>query len=178
VDKTMRSLQDDPKKAEAAGFVALFVWMELVKVKTSARSNSASQEGGSMSAAKLVVIYPVPTDLEKFERLYLGQHVPRVVDKLIAKTKIVATKVWTSARRVPAPFHRIAEIHFPSMAALEACAALAKETLSHAISISTGGRPIFVVAEEETFTFLVRALRLSSRGFSWPTRPDSADECR
>ena len=29
-----------------------------------------------MPAAKLVVIYPVPTDIEKFERLYREQHVP------------------------------------------------------------------------------------------------------
>ncbi len=45
-----------------------------------------------MLAAKLVVIYPVPTDLEKFERLYLEQRVPMAVDRLAGKTKIVATK--------------------------------------------------------------------------------------
>ena len=33
-----------------------------------------------MSTAKLVVIYPIPTDLEQFERLYLEQHVPMAVD--------------------------------------------------------------------------------------------------
>jgi hypothetical protein len=53
------------------------------------------------------------------------------------------------------PFHRIAEIHFPSLEALSACAASegARATLAHAESISTGGRPIFLVAEEETLTF-------------------------
>jgi hypothetical protein len=53
------------------------------------------------------------------------------------------------------PFYRIVEIHFPSIEALEACAgsAGAKETLAHGVSISTGGRPIFLVAEERTFTF-------------------------
>ena len=70
------------------------------------------------------------------------------------KTKIVATKVLASPQGAP-PFYRIAEIHFPSMEALEACAASAgaKETLAHAVSISTGGRPIFLVAAEESFTF-------------------------
>jgi hypothetical protein len=29
-----------------------------------------------MPAAKLVVIYPIPTDLEQFERRYLEHHVP------------------------------------------------------------------------------------------------------
>ncbi|HEY7544237.1 MAG TPA: ethyl tert-butyl ether degradation protein EthD, partial [Blastocatellia bacterium] len=28
-----------------------------------------------------------------------------------------------------------------------------KETLAHAVSISSGGSPIFLVAEEETFNF-------------------------
>ena len=45
------------------------------------------------------------------------------VDRLAGKTKIVATKVLSSAQGSSAPFHRIAEIHFPSMSALQACAA-------------------------------------------------------
>jgi uncharacterized protein (TIGR02118 family) len=108
-----------------------------------------------MPAAKLVVIYPVPTDIEKFERLYREQHVPMAVAKVAGKTKIVVTKVLSSAQGGPAPFHRIAEIHFPSMSALQACAASegAKETLANAVSISTGGLPTFIVAEEETFVF-------------------------
>lgn len=108
-----------------------------------------------MSTAKLIVIYPVPTDREQFERLYLEQHVPMAVDRLAGKTKIVATKVLSSAQGGLAPFHRIAEIHFPSMAALHACAASegAQETLANAVSISTGGPPIFIVAEEATFVF-------------------------
>jgi hypothetical protein len=53
------------------------------------------------------------------------------------------------------PFYRIAEVHFPSIEALQACAASegGKETLAHAVSISSGGSPIFLVAEEEVFTF-------------------------
>jgi uncharacterized protein (TIGR02118 family) len=107
-----------------------------------------------MPAAKLVVIYPIPTDLEKFERLYLDQHVPMAVAKLAGKTKIVATKVLSSAQGGPAPFHRITEIRFPSMSDLQMCAASkgAQATIANAISISSGGPPIFIVAEEETFT--------------------------
>lgn len=107
-----------------------------------------------MSAAKLIVIYPRPTDIEAFEKVYQTTHVPMAVEKLGGKTKIVATKVVTSPQGTP-PFYRIAEIHFPSMAALETCAASAgaKETLAHATSISTGGKPTFLVAEEEIFTF-------------------------
>ena len=107
-----------------------------------------------MAGAKFIVIYPRPTDIEAFEKVYQDEHVPMAVEKLVGKTKFVATKVVGSPQGTP-PFYRIAEIHFPSMRALEECATSegAKETLAHAVSISTGGRPTFLVAEEETFTF-------------------------
>ena len=107
-----------------------------------------------MAEAKFVVIYPRPTDIEAFEKIYLGEHVPMAVEKLVGKTKIVATKVLSSPQGTP-PFHRIVEIHFPSMKALQDCAATkgAQETLAHAESYSTGGKPIFLITEEEVFTF-------------------------
>ena len=105
-------------------------------------------------AVKLVVLYPLPKDVEAFETVYNGDHVPMAGEKLAGKTKIVATKVLGSPQGTPA-FHRIAEIHFPSMDALQACAASegGKQTIAHAVSISSGGVPTFLVAEEETFVF-------------------------
>ena len=52
-------------------------------------------------------------------------------------------------------FHRIAEIHFPTIKALEACAASegGKRTIANAVAISSGGEPIVLVAEEEVFLF-------------------------
>jgi uncharacterized protein (TIGR02118 family) len=107
-----------------------------------------------MAGAKLVVIYPRPTDVERFEKVYTEEHIPMAVEKLHGKTKIVATKVVGSPSGTP-PFYRIAEIHFPSLEALNACAASeeAKATIAHAESISTGGKPIFLVAEEEILSF-------------------------
>jgi uncharacterized protein (TIGR02118 family) len=105
-------------------------------------------------AVKLVVIYPRPNDVEAFETVYNRDHVPMAVAKLAGKTKIVATRVLGS----PAgelPFHRIAEVYFPSMEALEQCTASegGKQTIGNAVSISSGGAPVFLVAEEETFLF-------------------------
>ncbi len=107
-----------------------------------------------MAGVKFMVIYPRPKDIEAFEKVYQEKHVPMAVEKLTGKTKFVATKVLDSPQGIP-PFYRIAEIHFPTMEALQTCAASegAKETLAHAVSISTGGKPIFLVAEEETFIF-------------------------
>jgi hypothetical protein len=44
---------------------------------------------------------------------------------------------------------------FPSLEALQACAQSAggKETVAHAVKISSGGAPIFLVAKEQTFMF-------------------------
>lgn len=107
-----------------------------------------------MANVKLIVVYPRPTDVDAFEKVYQNEHVPLAVAKLGGKTKIVATKILGSPQGIP-PFHRIAEVYFPSMQALEACAASdgGKEALAHAVKISSGGPPIFLVAEEETFTF-------------------------
>lgn len=105
-------------------------------------------------AVKLIVMYPRPKDIEAFESVYKNEHVPMAVEKLTGKTKIVATRVIGSPNGKPA-FHRVAEIHFPSMQALESCAASVggKETLLNAASISSGGPPVVLIAEEETFEF-------------------------
>src|SRR5215831_21360429 len=104
-----------------------------------------------MAGVKLVVIYPRPKDVDAFEKVYRNEHVPLAIAKLATKTKIVATKVLSSPQGVP-PFYRIAEVHFPSVEALEACAASegGKETIEHAVKISTGGTPTIFAAEEET----------------------------
>jgi uncharacterized protein (TIGR02118 family) len=107
-----------------------------------------------MAGVKLVLIYAPPTHVESFEKVYTEEHIPMAVEKLRGKTKIVATKVVGSPSGTP-PFYRIAEIHSPSLEALNACAASegAKATIAHAETISTGGRPIFLVAEEEILSF-------------------------
>jgi len=83
-------------------------------------------------AVKLVVVYPRPKTIEAFERVYNNEHVPMAVDKLVGKTKIVATKVLGYPLGTPA-FHRIAEVYLPSMQALEVCAASegVKLTIAH-----------------------------------------------
>jgi uncharacterized protein (TIGR02118 family) len=107
-----------------------------------------------MPGAKIVVLYPRPKDIEAFEKLYQEEHVPMAVEKFVGKTKFVGTKVLASPQGTP-PFYRIAEVHFPSREALDACAASpgAQETMAHAAHISSGGPPTFLIAEEETFNF-------------------------
>jgi uncharacterized protein (TIGR02118 family) len=107
-----------------------------------------------MAGVKMIVMYPRPKDIDAFEKLYQTEHVPMAVENLAGKTRFVATKVNASPQGAP-PFYRIAEVHFPSMAELQACAASegGKKTLAHAVSISSGGPPVVMIAEEESFTF-------------------------
>lgn len=108
-----------------------------------------------MAGVKFMVMYPRPKDIETFERLYQQEHVPMAVEKLVGKTKFVATKIVATPDGTPPPFYRIAEVHFPSLEALQNCAQSegGKETVAHAVTISSGGTPIFLVAEEQTFDF-------------------------
>ena len=68
------------------------------------------------------------------------------------RPKIVATKVVGSPSGTP-QFYRIAEIDLPSLEALNACAASeeAQATIAHAESISTGGKPIFLLWPKRRF---------------------------
>jgi uncharacterized protein (TIGR02118 family) len=134
-----------------------------------------------MAGVKFMVMYPRPQDTDTFEhlyqdedvpigdglsseyfgtfvgfeKLYQEEHVPMILDKLVGKTRFVATKVVGTLNGTRPPFYRIAEVYFPSLQALQACAESAggKETVAHAVKISSGGTPVFLVAEEQTFTF-------------------------
>jgi uncharacterized protein (TIGR02118 family) len=109
-----------------------------------------------MSAAKVIVLYPSPPDVSAFERAYTQDHVPMVTaQNFKGLQKFVASRVVGTADGTATPFYRLAELHFPSMQALQAAASSvsAQQVVAHAISISSGGKPIFLVAEEEAKTF-------------------------
>lgn len=108
------------------------------------------------SAAKLVVLYPYPKDLDEFERAYTDEHVPMVTPETMKGiTKFVATRMLGTPDGTTPKFYRMAELHFPSLDVLKACAASegAQKAVAHAVSISTGGSPLLFIAEEETRSF-------------------------
>jgi uncharacterized protein (TIGR02118 family) len=103
---------------------------------------------------KIVVIYPRPQDEDAFEKTYKDEHMPLVESKLKGMTRFVATKIVSSPQgKVMA--YRIAEVHFSTMDDLTKCADSdgGKEVLAHAAKISTGGPPIVLVCEEESFVY-------------------------
>ena len=103
---------------------------------------------------KIVVIYPRPHDEEAFEKDFRNDHMPGTEAKLKGMTRFVATKVLSSPQgKVTA--YRIAEAHFSSMDDLNRCLESegGKEVVAHAAKISTGGPPLLLVCEEESFVY-------------------------
>lgn len=104
-----------------------------------------------MPGVKIIAIYPYPTNVEEFEKVYVNEHVPLAAEKVKGLTRFVGTKVLAAADGGKPPFYRIAELHFPSIEALQEAAGSpgGQETVAHAINISSGGPPVLLVAEEQ-----------------------------
>ena len=109
-----------------------------------------------MAAAKLIVIYPTPRDLDAFERAYSAEHLAMAAPIFDAAgaTKAVLTRI-SGATSGAAPYHRMAEIHFPSQDALTQCLASqqGRDALADARRISNGGAPLVLTATEDVVTF-------------------------
>ncbi len=106
-----------------------------------------------MAEAKIIVMYPRPTDTATFDKAYEEEHLSMALKNFGGLTKFVATKVVDTVQGT-APFYRMAELYFPSMDILQAAASSesGKATVAHGMSISTGGPMTILVAEEQTFT--------------------------
>jgi uncharacterized protein (TIGR02118 family) len=106
-----------------------------------------NQEELAMTA-HLFIMYPAPKDPKAFDRAYREQHLPYAGPRLIGATSVVSKRV---AGPEGAPYHAISDVNFPSLEALQACAASqsGKEALAHAASISTGGAPVILVVTDD-----------------------------
>ena len=105
---------------------------------------------------KIIVMYPYPSDAEKFDRDYTEDHAPMVTTDTFPKiTKFVANKIVGTPDGTQPKYRLIAELHFASMEDLQAAAASdsAQKAVAHAFEISSGGPPVVIVAEEEVKNF-------------------------
>jgi len=96
---------------------------------------------------KIVVLYPHPNDPQRFERAYFGEHMPLMRSAVAPAARTPTFKIL-GAR---APFYRMAEVHYPDLAALRADvqseSGLARRHSSE--KLSTGGQPIFLVCQAD-----------------------------
>jgi uncharacterized protein (TIGR02118 family) len=100
-------------------------------------------------AAHLLILYPNPKDPAAFERAYREQHLPYAGPRLAGATGVASRRV--SAAAGASTWHAMSDVSFPSLAALQACAASdgGREALAHAASISTGGPPLVLVTTDD-----------------------------
>jgi uncharacterized protein (TIGR02118 family) len=99
---------------------------------------------------KLLVLYPAPKDPEQFDRRYQTEHLPMGKATLVGATGLASYRIVGSPAG-ESPFARLTEISFPTVKAIQECAALpgTQKTMANAVEISTGGAPHFMVVEEE-----------------------------
>jgi uncharacterized protein (TIGR02118 family) len=73
-----------------------------------------------------------------------------VLEKIPGLQKFVAAQVLGSPAGA-APYQRVAELYFDSMASLQAALASpgGQTTVAHAMEISTGGPPVVLIAEDD-----------------------------
>lgn len=97
---------------------------------------------------KLIVMYPKPTDVEAFEKVYAEEHVPMVREKM-PKATLRAIKIVGAPRGEP-PFYRIAEMTFATAEDMQETMASegGRATGKHAFQISSGGAPVFMFADD------------------------------
>ena len=110
----------------------------------------ASKEEDKTMSVKLLVLYPTPTDPEQFDRRYAREHLPMGRENLVGATGLASYRVLGSPAG-KSPFARLSEVTFPTLQALQECAALpgAQKTMANAVEISTGGAPHFMILEQE-----------------------------
>ena len=101
-------------------------------------------------SVKFLVLYPTPKDSEKFDQRYEREHLPMGKANLTGATGLASYRILGSPAG-KSPFARLTEVSFPTMKALQECAALpgAQKTMAHAVEISTGGAPHFMIVDQE-----------------------------
>lgn len=100
--------------------------------------------------AKLLVLYPPPTDASTFERRYRDEHAPMVHEKMPGLRKFTAGRVLGSPAG-EAPYARVAELTFDSMEALRSAlsSSAGQAVVGHGLEISTGGPMTVLIVEED-----------------------------
>src|SRR5678816_1590934 len=99
--------------------------------------------------AHLLVMYPTPRDAAAFDRAYREQHLPYAGPRLKGATGVVSKRVRSTGDQ--ASYYAISDVSFPSLEALQACAASqsGKEALAHAATVSTGGPPVIMIVTDD-----------------------------
>ncbi len=103
-----------------------------------------------MAGVRLILLYPRPADIEKFERDY-EEHLSWAPGKIPGLSRLMIGKVLGTPSGEAPPFHRVTELYFPSTGTLQDAlnSEGMQEAAADAVALSTGGAPVALIAEEE-----------------------------
>jgi len=101
--------------------------------------------------AHLLILYPIPENAAEFDRAYREEHLPYAWPRLVGATGVKTQRVVGPAFAPPS-YHLMSDVGFPTLEALQACAASesGEEALAHAASISSGGAPTLIALADAT----------------------------
>jgi uncharacterized protein (TIGR02118 family) len=98
---------------------------------------------------KLVVLYPQPLDESEFEQRYHNQHLPLMARALGSSERTRTYKARPALASTS--LYRMAEVQFANLDELRAfgMSELGSEARRSAETVSTGGKPITLICEED-----------------------------
>lgn len=98
---------------------------------------------------RLVVLYPVPSDVPAFEKAFREEHEPLIRAQLAGVRSVTASKVSSTGDQ-PVAYHWMAELGFDSMDALTRAMRSdgGLRTGAHARQISSGGAPVIFAVDD------------------------------
>jgi hypothetical protein len=70
--------------------------------------------------AHLLILYPIPKDIAKFDRAYRDEHLPYAGPKLVGASGVVTKRV-AGPNFAPPPYHLMSDVSLPTLDALKAC---------------------------------------------------------
>ncbi len=124
-------------------------WWEMSQEELRAYRGAAVVKEKNEQPHTFMVLYPPPLDKVVFEKVYQDEHVS-LARQLPAKAFRMEVVTGALAGQT-APYHRIVALHFEDRRSLQSCAQTqaAQVALAHAVHISSGGKPHFLLLESD-----------------------------
>ena len=100
--------------------------------------------------AKLVILYGHPADPAAFEEYYAGQHIPYAGKHMPNVRGAENMRVVSAADGGPAPYYRVSQLTYDSVADLQAgiSSEEGRSTIADLANFATGGATLLVAEED------------------------------
>ncbi len=99
---------------------------------------------------KLIILYGQPADPAAFEDYYLNRHIPYATTHMPGVRGAENVRVISTAEGGPAPYYRVSQLSYDSVADLRAGIASddGRSTIADLANFATGGATLLIVEED------------------------------